>query len=311
VTDRFHQPPRYKPRGWGEELRRRLYNAGVSAWELAELLGVHEHDVTMDALPNQPLHVVLELARRLDLHPADLTPYAEDVYRLPRYRDTQTPPEGPGTDADAAAVLNALAQAGRPLTADFLAESLGWKYDRTADALEHVWTHPHLGGPYALRRVAPHHFTLTPRTDVLTDQQMNWLHPAKHDDRFRGPHRPLERDVLSDLDATVLFRAHFDGCVSPEDRESPEWTAAIAGLIDAGLLVLVDDDIAVLADDVRYGLRTLDAEVPRLRTDTPHVGSTDIRCRDPLTFSRRPTPGGSPPAQHASLKLRDQGIVTS
>lgn len=33
----------------------------------------------MDALPNQPLHVVLELARRLDLHPADLTPYARGI----------------------------------------------------------------------------------------------------------------------------------------------------------------------------------------------------------------------------------------
>ncbi|MFI9052026.1 hypothetical protein [Streptomyces sp. NPDC053427] len=60
----------------------------------------------------------------------------------------------------------------------------------------------------------------------------------------------------------MLFRAHYDGCVSPEGRESPEWASAIAGLIDAGLLVLVDDDIAALADDVQYGLRTLDAEVP-------------------------------------------------
>ncbi|MFI9045546.1 hypothetical protein [Streptomyces sp. NPDC053427] len=55
----------------------------MSAWELADLLGVHEHDVTMDALPNQLLHVVLELARRLDLHPAGLAPYAEVVYRDP------------------------------------------------------------------------------------------------------------------------------------------------------------------------------------------------------------------------------------
>ncbi|MDX3426037.1 MULTISPECIES: hypothetical protein [unclassified Streptomyces] len=37
---------------------------------LADLPGVHEHDISLDHLPNQPLHVVLELARRLDLTPA-------------------------------------------------------------------------------------------------------------------------------------------------------------------------------------------------------------------------------------------------
>ncbi|ATM24835.1 hypothetical protein SMD44_p20052 (plasmid) [Streptomyces alboflavus] len=260
MTDRFHQPPRYQPRGWGDELRRRLHNAGMSAWELADLLGVHEHDVTMDALPNQPLHVVLELARRLDLHPADLTPYAEAVYQLPRYRDTQTPPEGPGADADAAAVLNALAHAGCPLTADYLAESLCWTYDRTADALAHAWARPELGGPYALRRAAPHHFTLSPRNDVLTDEQMTWLHPADHNLAWRKSRRPLERDVLADLDAVVLFHAHHAGSVSPHDRDSPEWAAAIAGLIDSGLLVRTEGDAAVLTDDVAYCLRLLDSD---------------------------------------------------
>ncbi|WP_326791687.1 hypothetical protein OHA79_03370 [Streptomyces sp. NBC_00841] len=83
----------------------------------------------------------------VDLHPADLTPYTEAVYGLPRYHDTQCPPEDPGADADATAVLNALAHAGRPLTADYLAESLRWTYDRTADALAHAWARPDLGGP--------------------------------------------------------------------------------------------------------------------------------------------------------------------
>ncbi|OEJ21960.1 hypothetical protein AR457_39225 [Streptomyces agglomeratus] len=107
-----YKPPRYKPRGWGEELRRRQHNAGMSDWELADLLGVHEHDISLDHLPNQPLHVVLELARRLDLHPGDLSPYAADVYDHPRYLDVQQQPEpAPGTDTDAVAVLNALAHA--------------------------------------------------------------------------------------------------------------------------------------------------------------------------------------------------------
>lgn len=137
-----YKPPRYKPRGWGEELRRRQHNAGMSAWELADLLGVHEHDITLDNLPNQPLHVVLELARRLDLHPGDLTPYAAQVYDHPRYFDAQFPTEPvPGTDSDAVAVLNALAHAGRPLTADFLAECLNWDLDRVSDAIERAWAY--------------------------------------------------------------------------------------------------------------------------------------------------------------------------
>ncbi|MFG3398842.1 hypothetical protein [Streptomyces parvus] len=52
---------------------------------------VHEHDITLDNLPNQPLHVVLELARRLDLHPGDLTPCAAQVYDHPRYFDGPSP----------------------------------------------------------------------------------------------------------------------------------------------------------------------------------------------------------------------------
>jgi hypothetical protein len=259
-----YKPPRYKPRGWGEELRRRQHNAGMSAWELADLLGVHEADISLDHLPNQPLHVVLELARRLDLHPADLTPYAAGVYDRPRYFDAQLPPEpAPGTDTDAVALLNALAHAGRPLTADFLAECLRWNLDRVSDAIERAWAHPHLAGPYALRCTAPAHFTLSPRLDVLTERQMNWVHPANHTEAWRNPrdahYRPLQRDVLSDEDAAVLFEASYDGSVST-DPEEPT-AATIAGLLDAGLLVRADDSgTAVLADDVRYGLRLTDAD---------------------------------------------------
>ncbi|MER6604186.1 hypothetical protein ACWDBC_35190 [Streptomyces parvus] len=261
-----YKPPRYKPRGWGEELRRRQHNAGMSAWELADLLGVHETDITLDHLPNQPLHVVLELARRLDLHPGDLTPYAADVYHHPRYLDTQNPPEpAPGTDTDAVALLNALAHAARPLTADFLAESLGWNLDRVTDAIERAWAYPHLAGPYALRRAAPAHFTLGPRLDVLTDRQMNWLHPANHTEPWRHPrdpyHRPLQRDVLIEQDAAVLFQASYEGSVST-DTEEPT-AATVAGLLDAGLLVRAEDGTAVLADGVvgvRYSLRLTDPD---------------------------------------------------
>ncbi|MGW7251637.1 hypothetical protein [Streptomyces decoyicus] len=131
---------------------------------------------------------------------------------------------------DALAVLNALAHASRPITADFLAESLGWDLDRVSDAIERAWAYPHLAGPYALRRAAPAHFTLSPRLDVLTDRQMNWVHPANHTQPWRHPqdahYRPLQRDVLSSQDAAVLFQASYDGTVST-DPEEP--TAATVG----------------------------------------------------------------------------------
>jgi hypothetical protein len=68
-------------------------------------------------------------------------------YALPRYADLQQPADEPGAEQDTAAVLNALAHAGRPLTAEFLAESLCWDTDRVTDAIERAWAHPDLGGP--------------------------------------------------------------------------------------------------------------------------------------------------------------------
>ncbi|MFC5724126.1 hypothetical protein ACFP1Z_28555 [Streptomyces gamaensis] len=233
----------------------------MTSWELADLLGVHENDIRLDALPNQPLHVVLELARHLDLHPADLTPFAEEVYCLPRHHHVQQPPD-PSTDADATAVLNALAHAGRPLNVDYLAECLHWDIDRTIEALDHAWAQPSLGGPYALRRVAPAHFTLGPRTDVLTDDQMNALHPGNHSETWRNPdgthRRPLQRDVLSDIDAAVLYQAWHDGSVT--FGEDAAWAHAVAGLVDAGYLIATADGQAVFADDVQYSLRAIDAD---------------------------------------------------
>ncbi|WP_326770694.1 hypothetical protein OG978_44050 (plasmid) [Streptomyces sp. NBC_01591] len=69
-----------------------------------------------------------------------------------------------------------------------------------------------------------------------------------------------ERDVLTDMDATVLFQAFYAGSVSPHDRVPPEWAAALAGLTEAGLLVLTEADAAVLADDAQYGLRVIQAD---------------------------------------------------
>lgn len=91
---------------------------------------------------------------------------------------------------------------------------------------------------------------------------MNWVHPANHTDAWRNPrdahYRPLQRDVLSDEDAAVLFEASYSGLVSPNPEEPT--AATVAGLLDAALLVRADDGTAVLADDVRYNLRLTNAD---------------------------------------------------
>ncbi len=74
-----------------------------------------------------------------------------------------------------------------------------------------------------------------------------------------GTHRRrLQRDVLSDLDATVLYQAWHDGSVTA--HEDGPWAHAVAGLIDAGLLTVTTDGATVLADDVQYSLRAIDTD---------------------------------------------------
>ncbi|MFG2219328.1 MULTISPECIES: hypothetical protein [unclassified Streptomyces] len=43
-------------------VKRRLLAAGMTGWQLADLLGVHEHQIDLDELPDLPVRVLLELA---------------------------------------------------------------------------------------------------------------------------------------------------------------------------------------------------------------------------------------------------------
>lgn len=55
----------------------------------------------------------------------------------------------------------------------------------------------------------------------------------------------------------VLYQARHDGSVSA-DGDGP-WAHAVGGLIVAGLLTVTTDGDTVLADDVQYSLRAIDA----------------------------------------------------
>ena len=170
----------------GPTLPGRLRDAGLSAWELGDLLGIHPHLVRdpHPLLTGRPARVLIEIARRLDTHPADLVPELEPLlsHRRQARRDA-----GGGQDRRADA-LTALAAARAPLSADQLARALSWQLPRTAAAI--AQDNPDLGGPLALRRIPPEPWTITPRLDVLTQAQRCSLRdttgvPTLDDDQAR------------------------------------------------------------------------------------------------------------------------------
>jgi hypothetical protein len=136
---------------------------------------------------------LIEIACRLDIHPADLVPELKPL--LSRRR--QAPGDDLGQDlrADALTVLTALATARAPLSADQLTHVLGWQLPRAAAAITAAQNDPGLSGPLALRRVPPETWTVTPRLDILTQAQRRALRDA------------TSAAVLDDDQARVLLAA--------------------------------------------------------------------------------------------------------
>jgi hypothetical protein len=237
----------------GPTLRERLRDAGLSAWELGDLLGIHPHFVRDPDPPltGRPVQVLIEIARRLDIHPADLVPELEPL--LTRRR--QAPGDaGGGQDqrADALTVLTALATARAPLSAGQLTRALGWPLPRTAAAIAAAQDNPGLGGPLALRRIPPETWTVTPRLDILTQAQRRALRDT------------TGAAVLDDDQARVLIAALAAGQKWQSDaypglRARPGWTAAEAALKEAGLIYSSSgrDEVHV-SDDVLFSLRYRD-----------------------------------------------------
>src|SRR5260370_36619538 len=95
----------------GPMLRERLRDAGLSAWELGDLLGIHPHLVSdpHPLLTGRPGRVLIEIARRLDIHPADLVPELEPL--LSHRRQARA---GQAGRADAVPLLTALPPARAP-----------------------------------------------------------------------------------------------------------------------------------------------------------------------------------------------------
>jgi hypothetical protein len=190
----------------GELFRRRIRSSGLSLWEVGDLLGIHPHDLhSYGPMTYQPVRVVLDLCRRLDLHPADLVDGFDSV--LSNQRAVPASAAVGDVSADARTVLTALALSAVPLAAEDLAPALGWALERVAAALDHCTEHADLGGPMALRRLPGDSWSVTARHDLLSAEQEDDLADAVS-----------VRDPMSVNEATVLLAAYAFG-----------WTADYAG----------------------------------------------------------------------------------
>ncbi|MFC3494840.1 hypothetical protein [Glycomyces rhizosphaerae] len=175
--------------------QQRLRDAASSTRELGDLLGIHPHllyQLEIGALLNQPVHIVLELARHLDINPIELLRALNNGFA----RDFPTPPPADTSEDDAETVLAAIAIAPAPIVADDLAAALAWTLDRTENALKHAERTPTLGGPMRLRRNDMHAFFLEPRLDRLDPVRQQAVRTAFS---IRAP--------LTVEEATVLYMA--------------------------------------------------------------------------------------------------------
>ena len=313
-------PARVDPRRsamTGPTLRERLRDAGMSTWELGDLLGIHPHLVSdshgqpLTARLVQPL---IEIARRLDLHPADLVPELEPL--LSRRRQASGDDLDQDLRADALTVLAALATARAPLSADQLARALGWPLPRTAAAIAAAQDDPGLGGPLALRRIPPETWTVTPRLDILTQAQRRAL-------RDVTGAADLDDDQAAVLLAALAIGQKWQGGNYPGLQTRPGWAAAEAALKQAGLIYSsTGPDEVHVSDDVLFSLRR--CEPGRGRCGRGGQGGPRVRAaarRGPLSgpvgpASPRPAgltndPAGSLPgrlgAPATNAALREPG----
>lgn len=108
---------------------------GLSPRTLADVLGIHPHllrshmlrpDGSRNGLAGQPVRVLIELARLIEVHPADIVAGLDTVLAFPRLAAEPGTDEeaGPDVEYDALTVLAALVAAGNPAGADQLAQAL-------------------------------------------------------------------------------------------------------------------------------------------------------------------------------------------
>lgn len=264
---------------------------GLSLRTVADVLGIHPHLLrthllrpggSLNGLSGQPVNVLIELARLIQAHPADIVAGLDSVLDFPRLAGD--PGEGeqaaPEAGRDALTVLAALAAAGNPASIDQLAEALAWPPERVADAVDHAELNPDVGGALALHRTDTIHYTAAPVLNLLTADQREAL-------KALGPKLPLlstdELDVLSAL---------IDNYPVPHDIPH-DGDEARQRLLNRGLLRPGPGGPTIDAD-VLYGLGAY---------HKPHM---IIMAGDPVPFAGLP-PEPSPWAEF-DREITDQDI---
>lgn len=226
--------------------QQRMRAAGLSLWELGDLLGIHPHffHYSKERIDDLPVRVVVDLAQRLDMHPADLVPELDSVLGNERGRP-QSEPTG-DVDEDALVVLTALANSVEPLTQEELATALDWPLARVAEALVHAEEHPRLAGPVALRRTEHDTYSLDARLDRISGEQRQRLARAQ---LYR---RPLTAEQANMLLAALSLRGDPPEYLRRRAADPDvEWDLKRLGLIytDNG------PHRPQASDDLRFSLR--------------------------------------------------------
>jgi len=268
-------PPALAPPSGTDLYRQRVAASGLSTRELGDLAGIHPHLLSGPALGGQPARALAELARALQMHPADLYPGLAGVTGHPRHRDAD-PGAAPGVREDALALLTALAYARAPLAAGDLAAALDWPLHRVTAALGRAREDPGLGGPMMLRRVPPHAWALSPRPGTLSPRQQDAITSAAR-----------AAQLLTGEQATVLLAALAFGQTPRyasfrEAHPHAEHTLKETGLLRSA----AGPHRAAVSSDVRFSLR---------HADDRHLAA--VRCyqaaRAPGNSGSRPGAGDS------------------
>lgn len=204
------------------------------------------------------MRVLLELARRLDIHPGDLMTGSDELFERPRQRQVRDR-RSADADRDALTVITALEYADGPLTADALALALIWTRHRIDAALDYARVHPDVGGALVLREIPAEGYTATQRLDVLAPHQADAIAGRKNlRPDIRGPIQPVE--------AEILLRVWVDGGV---DTNNAAQRQALEDLVAADM-VARGDIIDRFHDNVLYSLRMLPDSSPSTDTDSAH-----------------------------------------
>jgi hypothetical protein len=232
----------------------RLRSGPVTSYELANVLGVYYTDLTDTYLSGLSVKTFIELARQIDMHPADLLPELESVLhlqRLPPHDGEDTTGQEHADDEsdpyqDAAVILAALCAARGPLSPGALADALTWNLERVHDALDLAAADPDLAAPLGLRRHVHGSYTLTPRLDLITSKQHDHLSHIADMDAFE----------FTAAHTAVLLAAIGSGRTERYANWKDKYTAEHAELMELGLLLPVpgEPDHVEVDPDAVYSL---------------------------------------------------------